>query len=300
MEADSTTAVLEPAAEAEDTPPPASEESASPTATDEREAEISAQMNALIRGQLTQQQDSSSKPDADDAGMTDTEAQDGASDPAGTVKPSDAQATGKGRRGAAAEIERLSGEVTRLTKALDDLQPKMPDASEEAKAKALETEARYRKLLVKPESDQDWTSEDIQFLEAEKQRRALVPELQQQYETVLDADRKALAEWAESTVQTRWNRVKADLSSTLTLPGVTDEIKAQLLAAPLSEQVLIHRRLERESIEPELKRLRDENADLKRDLLGATRAPLAGGRSAPGRTYDENTLMNTLLRGGRV
>lgn len=289
-----TAATLEnPVAEADEAQPAAVEESASPTDL----AAESATMNALLRGEAS---GPASKPTAADDDPDSTEAQDGASDPAGTVKPSEQSPAAPGRRGAAAEIARLKAENARLQQAYDAANPPPPDPSDAARAKAVETEARFRRLLLKPDTDQDWTQDDVDFLVGEKERRAKVPELTQQYETALDEAAKSWQAWAEQSVAHRWDAVKADLSTTLTLPGVTDEIKAHLLAAPLSEQILIHRRLEREAAQGEIAKLRTELSDARRGLYGATRAPVDGGRSSPGRAYNENTLMNTLLRGGRV
>lgn len=297
MEADSTTATLEsPSAEADEAPPAASEESAS-SSSDAAESNV---MNALLRGQFG---DSTSNRDAAEDGAESDEARDGEPAPTGDAKPSDA-AQGQGRRSRAAsaaqaEIERLKAENERLQKAYDEANPPPPDASEEARKAHLDREMRYRRLRDKPASDTDWTPEDVDFLEKEQQRRAIVPELTEHYETVRASDWQTMQQWAEKELSNRWDAVKADLSSTLALPGVTPEIKAQLIAAPLSEQIHIHRQLEREAASGEIKQLREQVADLRRDLYGAVRAPVGGGRSSPGGTYDESTVMNRLIRGGR-
>lgn len=288
MEADLT---QDPVAEADEAQPSPSEESASPS---DPTAEANA-MNAMLRGLVNP--DPASKPDGDQDGDDSTSAQDGASDPTGTVKPSEQPAPG--RRGAAAEIARLKAENERLQQAYDAANPPSPDPSDEARAKAVETETRFRRLLMKPDNDLDWTQDDVDFLVGEKEKRAKVPELTQQYEASLDANAKAWQEWAEQSVAHRWNAVKAELSSTLTLPGVTDEVKARLLTAPLSEQILIHRQLEREAADAEITKLRNDLSAARRDLYGATRAPMNGGRSSPGRTVNENDYMNSMLRGGR-
>ncbi len=288
------TAVLEqPEAEAVAAQPDASAESASQPTSD---AQQSAAMNALLRGGL-QVDGSTSNPDATDLDTADADAGPGVSAPTGDVKPGDARAPG--RRGAAAEIARLKAENERLQAAYDAANPPPPDASEETRKAILEREQRYRGLAAKPWEDSDWTQDDIDFFQDEQKRRAVAPELRQHYETVLEADRKAWSTWAEQSIQQRWDAVKADLSTTLALPGVTPEIKAQLIEASLSEQVLTHRRLEREIADREIRKLREELSEARRDLFGSTRAPLGGGQSSAGRTYDENTYMNNLLRGGR-
>lgn len=286
------TATLDPAAEAESSSSAASEASASP-APDTTPTE-NAQMNALLRGGLSLDvPGSASKSDTDDDDG-EVDAQDGASAPTGDVKPSGQT----GRRGAAAEIARLKAENERLQRAYDEANPPPPDASEETRKAALETESRFRRLLVKPESDPDWTHEDVAFLEGEKQRRALVPELQQHYETVLadDLEKQTVRvnEWA--------GRIRAkmleDYGSAKDLPGVDE---AAIRAAPtFADRDRIVYAAGRAQADAEISRLRDELADAKRDLFGAVRTPMNGGRSSPGRTYSENDYMNTLLRGGRA
>jgi hypothetical protein len=293
------TQTIDPAAEDEAQPSESPEASASQEGATPGDIspESRAQMNSLIRGLAGQPSPglTSNSGDQDDE-ESDDQAQDGASaSNVGDVNPPGEPSRPLGRRGSAREIERLNGEVERLNQALNALNPPQPDPSETARAAATERETRYRRLLVKPESDADWTHEDIQFLETEKQRRALFPEVQRQHEAALAADREALRREYEGA----WGEIKRDLSSTLSLPGVTDEVKTRLLAAPLSEQILMHRRLEREALEPEIRKRDEEIAALKRDLYGATRAPISAGRSSPGRTYSENDLMNTLIRGGR-
>lgn len=296
MEADATATLERPDVPAEETPPAASEESASPP-SDDISPESRAQMNALIRGGVGRL-DSTSKPDAAEASADAAETPDGESAPAGDVKPSDAAALGPGRRGAAAEIDRLKAENERLTKALDAANPPPPDASEEARKAALETESRFRRLLMKPESDADWTPDDISFLETEKQRRAVAPELQQHYDTVLEADRASLQKLYDDTVNGFWAHVRSDMASAKDVPGVDyDAVKS---ARTFAERDRLMYAAGAASHEPELKKLREENADLRRDLFGATRAPMSGGRSSPGRAYSENEYMNRLLRGGRA
>lgn len=292
MSPDTGTATLEaPAAEAEASPSAVVEESASPASNDTTPQE-SAHMNALLRGALPADRDSASKPTTDEDNA-DTAGQDGASAPTGDVKPSETP----GRRGAAAEIAHLRAENARLQKAYEEANPPPPDASEEARAKAIETETRFRRLLVKPESDSDWTHEDIAFLEGEKQRRALVPELSQHYEAVIEADRQALAQEHEAKVAGFWAHVRADMASARDVPGV--DFEAVKAARTFAERDRLMYAAGQAASEPELKKLREENADLRRDLFGAVRAPVQGGRSAPGRTFSENDYMNTLLRGGR-
>lgn len=289
-------AAPEPAAEPIEPSAPPPEASAAPSASDvklERQASPEhATMNALLRG-LLPPTDAASKSDAEDAAPE----SDGASaGPESGVKPSEGQ--GPSRRGAAAELERLRAEVARLEDELRAARPPDADPSEEARARARETEARYRRLAHKPESDPDWTHEDIQFLEREKQRRAVVPELTEHYRTVLEDDLRAHREAYEGWVSGFKAHVARDLASAAELPGVDlDAVKA---APTFADRDRLVYAAGRAGAEAEAARLRDEVADLKRELLGRGPRPLSGGRSAAGGAgYDENAIMNALLRGGR-
>lgn len=287
MEADQTLA--SPAPDAPEAPPSSSEESASPPAQDE--AQVSATMNALLRGVIPG--GSASNPDADDESDAG-----GESAPPGDVNPSDAAAAGKlGRRGAAAEISRLAAENARLNAALETLQPKVSDPTDEAQKAAVEREQRYRRLLVKPDNDNDWTSDDWDFLASEKQRRALVPELQQQYEAVLADDLKAHRDAYDGWVSGFKRAFLDDLASAKDVPGV--DFEAVQKSKSFAERDRLMYTAGRAQLEPENKTLREENAQLKRELYGVPSGVLNGGRSAAGRTFNENTFMNTLLRGGR-
>lgn len=294
---EATETLASPAAEAAESQPAASEESAS-SSSEATTAQSNAFMNAMLRGQLAEITDPASKSDTADADDDADSESDGVSASSGDVKPSDAPTQGKGRRGSAAEISRLAAENARLQQTLEQLQPKLPDASEEARTAAIEAENRYRRLLVKPDSDYDWTHDDIQFLADEKQKRALVPELRRHYDTVLEADLKARETEFASKHQGFQQYVLQGMAAVKDLPGVDfDAVKA----APdfVARERLIYA-AGAASNESEIKSLRDENAQLKREMLGSTRAPLNGGRSSPGRTYDPNDVMNTLIRGGRA
>lgn len=284
-----------PTAEADESPAVSSEESAHPSSEPEVSPDAVAHMNAMIRGGVDSV---ASKPDET------AEDDDPDSEPGGEsassegVKPSDAPASGKGRRGAAAEIARLAAENARLQQTLDTIAPKPPDPSEEARTAAIAKEQRFRRLLMKPDTDQDWDADDWHFLQTEKTERALVPKLVQHYDTVIAEDLKAHEAAYDGKYQGFQNYVLQGMEAVKGLPGVNFEA---IQAAPdfVARERLIYA-AGAASKEAEAKLLRDENAELKRDLYGATRAPLNGGRSSPGRTYSANDTMNNLIRGGRA
>lgn len=291
----------DPVAESEDAASAVSEESASPQtgSDDDISPESVAQMNALIRGQIAAavQAGSASKPETDDAGEA-GDAQGGESAPSGDVKPSDQPGQQPGRRGAAAEIERLSGEVARLTKLLDEANPPPPDASEESRKAAWEREQRYRKLAAKPWKDADWSQDDVEFFTTEQERRALFPEIFAQHQVALDQDLQEHERAYQAKHEAFQAYVLDGMEAIKGLPGVDfDAIKA----APdfRAREQLIYR-AGQASKEAENRQLRETIADLRRDALDGTRAPIAGGRSSPGRAVDTDTYMNTLLRGGRA
>lgn len=186
----------------------------------------------------------------------------------------------------------LAAENARLQEALTSANPPPPDASEEERRQIEADERRYRDLLLKP--DHELSAEDYQWREDQKELRAKVPHLQKQYEAALEVDRATLQQQYDAA----WNAVKADLTATLSFPGVTDEVKAQLLKAPLSEQVRLHRQLERRQVEAEqadeIARLRKDNERLQGELLASTRAPVDGGRSGSPTLFDMDDVIRRM------
>lgn len=286
---------LNPAAEATDAPPAAPEESASQAAP----AGVSdnAFMNAVIRGGVATLE-TASKPDADEFGDDGADSTGGESAPvaqaAGDVKPPEKPPTG--RRAAAAEIERLNAEVARLTQAVEAANPPPPDATEENRKAILERETRFRTLVMKPDTDADWNQDDYNWLQEEKQRRAIAPELRQHYDTVIEADKAALRQQHEAERVEFWERVGQDMASGAELPGVDI---AALKAAPnfAARDRLIYAAATAIR-DAEVKGLRDQIGDLQRQLFGTVRPPLNGGRSGGPATFDEKTFMNAIIRRG--
>lgn len=288
--------VQTPAAEPVDAPPEAPEESASPEPSDDRDSAV---MNALLRGQLAGQ-GSASNRGADGDGADDGDAADGEPAQSRDAKPNDQPGGRRSRRAAEAEarIAELQAERDQLAARVAEMAPPPPDASEEARKAILESEARFRRLLAKPDDDPDWTHEDYQWLQDEKRKRAAVPELRQHYDTVLEQDRAALRDSFESERVAFWNAVTADMASGAELPGVDlDALKAAPNFAARDRLIYQAALATRDD---EVKRLRNELADARRHLLGEVRPPLNGGRSTAGATYDENAFMNSLIRGGRA
>ncbi len=283
MEQDATTGALAEAAEDSAPQPEVSAAVADPS-------ESTALMNAMIRGEL---EAVASKPggDADDE---DADATDGVSAQSG-VKPNDT-AKPIPRRRAAAEIERLTAEVEQLKAQLAP--PVPPDATEEARAAILEAEDRYRRLLAKPDDDADWTQDDYAWLQDEKRKRAIVPEVTRHFETVLERERAAARDEVEQERRQFWSHVASDLASAEELPGV--DLQA-IKAAPdfRTRDRIVYAAAEAKSAET-IRDLRAELADAKRQLLGAVRPPLSGGRSSPGRTFDPTSVMNELIRSVRA
>lgn len=272
-----------------------SEESASQSAATSSAADISATMNALIRGTLPPSpDDSTSKPDDDIADFFGSKP-DGESAPSGDVKPDDGSAPG--RRGAAAEIARLKAENERTQAELDALKPKPVDASAEAQRTARDREQRYRRLRDKPDTDQDWTSDDWDFVQSEKQKRAAVPELQQHYDAIVADDLKANEDAFNGWVSNFRRGLLADMATAADVPGV--DFAAVKAAKTFAERDRILYDAGAASRATELKTLREENAQLKRERRGDVRVAVSGGRSSPGRTQDVNGFMNDLIRQGR-
>lgn len=283
------------AADAEASATAPSEESA-PAAAAEAAAQENAFMNAIIRGATADVVAAgASKPD--DAGADDfePEAADGASaapgpQPDAGVKPPAERLT---RRGAAAEIERLNARIAELEASTA---PPVPlDASEQERQAILDAEDRYRRLLAKPDDDPDWNQDDYVWLQDEKRKRALLPDVTRHYETVIERERRLAQMAVEQERQAFWASVGQDLASAAELPGVDLEaLKKAPTFADRDRMVYAAATARRDG---EIKALREELADAKRQLLGIVRPPLNGGRSAPGRTYDENGFMNGLIRG---
>lgn len=282
-----------PVADAADAPPPAPEESASPADTTSSDSAV---MNALLRGVLP---GSASNQDADDDDAEDVAAANGEPAQSRDAKPNSQQPGRRSRRAeeAAQRLSALEAENARLQSQLTELVPPPVDASEEARKAILASEDRFRRLSAKPVSDTDWQGDDWDWLESEKQRRALVPELRQHYETITEADRRVLRENAERERTEFWSRVGQDLATAEELPGV--DIEALKKAPNFATRDRLVYAAAVATRDAENRALREENAQLKRDLFGSVRQPLNGGRSAGGAAMDENAYMNTLLRGGR-
>ena len=283
------------AADAEASAPAPSEESAPAAAVEAAAAQENAFMNAIIRGATADVVAGASKPDDAVADDFAPEAADGASaapgqQPDAGVKPSSERLT---RRGAAAEIERLNARIAELESSTAP--PVPPDASEQERQAILEAEDRYRRLLAKPDDDPDWSQDDYVWLQDEKRKRALLPDVTRHYETVIERERRLAQMSVEQERQAFWASVGQDLASAAELPGVDLEaLKKAPTFADRDRMVYAAATARRDG---EIKALREELADAKRQLLGVVRPPLNGGRSAPGRTYDENGFMNGLIRG---
>lgn len=277
-----------PVAEPTDAAPAPSEESASqaaPPAADQSSTDI----DDWIRGKAL-----GPGPTSNPGGVVPTAemdaADDGASasDPSGDVKPSDQPGQPKpGRRGAAARIAELEAENARLQQAFEEANPPPPDATAEAQQAIRDREARYRRLLVKPDTDVDWTNEDYDFLQSEKQRRAIVPEIQQHYETVLADD---LA--AHQTAYTGWVKgfqdyILTGMEAVKGLPGVDfDAIKA---APGFPERERLIYDAGKAASAAEVQRLQTELSQARRDLAGSAPRPINGGASPPSGSYDIDT-----------
>lgn len=289
MEADLTPT---PAAEAVDVQPESPEESASPSTAPTQE---DAFMNAIIRGMAP---DSSSNPDDDGDGDSEPMAADGQPAPTGDVQPTSRQPGRRSRRAeeAAQRLTALEAENAQLQARVAQLDPPPPDATEESRKAILASEQRFRTLDAKPDDDPTWTTDDYVWLQDEKRRRAVVPELREHYDTVIEADRAALRTQHETERQQFWNAVTADMASGADLPGVDmDALKKAPNFASRDRLIYAAAAATRDA---DIRRLRDENDDLKKQLFGSVRPPLNGGRSAPGRTYDEDGFMNSLMRNG--
>jgi hypothetical protein len=287
VESDQTQAPPAEAADASLTPAP--EDGASSASPHQQTASISdSDMDAAIRQlagsrsplppELDSQTAADAAADVTDAVQTDAASPDGVR-PTGQVKPRLSKVELAEQKAA-----ELAAENARLQQALDAANPPPPDASEEARAQYLADEQRYRDLLNVP--DHELSSEDYTWREDQKDLRRKVPHLQQQYEAVLQRDLEA----HQQAYARAWDGVKADLATTLALPGVTDEVKARLLKAPLSEQIRTHRLLERRIVESEqadeIARLRKDNERLQHEAMASTRAPVEGGRSGNPSLFD--------------
>ena len=295
MEPDATTPI--PAADAPAAPTPAPEESASGNPADA--PQVTAAMNAMIRGELQQvAAGSSSHSDADVASAADADAADGEPAQPRDAKPASEQPGRRSRRAeeAAQRIAALEDENEQLKAQLAPTVP--PDASEEARKAILDSEDRYRRLLAKPDDDPDWTQDDYSWLQDEKRKRALVPDLTRHFETVLERETRLAAEATEQEKRQFWDAVGRDLASAEELPGV--DIEALKKAPTFADRDRLVYAAAKAANAAENRALREENADLKRQLLGVVRPPLNGGRSSPGRTYDAASVMNNLIRNARA
>jgi len=254
---------------------------------------VVAQMNAAIRGELLKVV-SASKSDTDE-GTDDAEGSDGESTPSGDVKPSDARQPG--RRGAAAEIERLKAENARYKADLEAANPPPPDASEEARKAIIATEQRYRDLNHRPDTDPIfYEGDNWAWLQEQKAKRAVAPELRQHYDTVLEADRAALRAETESFQHRVLNTIAGQIVTLAALPGVDGEALKRESSFEMQGRMLYD--AGRATAAEETKRLRDELAEAKRELYGSLPRTLNGGRSAPGRSVNPDAYMNDVIRNG--
>ena len=285
------------AADADDARPAESEESAS--ASESAPSQEDAFMNAVIRGQTDTLASTSNQDDAGDEAES-ADAADGEPAQSRDAKPTDQQPGRRARRAeeAAAERKRLSDENEALKARIAELVPTPPDATEETRKAILAAEERFRRLSLKSLDDQDWADGDFDWLEGEKKRRAVAPELRQHYDTVLEADRAALTESFKAAENRFLNGQAQQIRRLSAKPGIDTaafiaegsyEIQGEMLYAAGAA-----------TRDAENRALRDEIGDLKRQLLGQVRPPMNGGRSSPGRTYDEDSVMNALIRGGRA
>jgi len=285
------------AADAPASAPPPSEESA-PVAAAEAAAQENAFMNAIIRG-ATADAANGATLNQDD-GADGAEADDDANgEPARSqrdAKP-DGQQLGRRSRRAEEAAQRLAALEAENEQLKAQLAPPIPqDASEQERAAILASEDRYRRLLAKPDDDADWSQDDYVWLQDEKRKRALLPDVTRHFETVIEQERRLARESVEREQAAFWAQVGNDLASAADLPGVDLEaLKKAPTFADRDRMVYAAATARRDG---EIKALREELADAKRQLLGIVRPPLNGGRSAPGRTYDENGFMNSLIRGG--
>lgn len=201
-----------------------------------------------------------------------------------------------GRR--ARKAQEAQQRIAELEAEIATLRPPVVDASEEARQKRIAAEQKFRTLNAKPDDDADWTTEDWNWLQEEKRKRLLFPEVQQQVEATIELERQAV----QDERQHFFDRFREDMGSTLTLPGIDDATRAALVKEPsFAAQVLIHRKAEREAVtaqfRDEVAALRAENADLKRQMLGGTVAPpTAGMPSSAAPTFDMNSWIRQIAR----
>lgn len=284
MESDATTPVAD-AADAQPVPAPEESASATPSPSDSGHAF----MNAMIRGEAATAAATSSNPDAARVDADEADAATGEPAPSGDAKP-------MGRR--ASKAAEAAARIAELEARVAELSPVPPDASEEARKAILDAEDRYRRLLAKPDDDGDWSQDDYVWLQDEKRRRALVPDITRHFETVVERERRVARETVEAERNEFWQRVGQDLAAAGELPGVDlDSLKA---APSFADRDRLVYAAGRAAGAGELRALRDELADAKRQLLGIARPPLSGGRSSPGQTFDPNDFMNNLMRGARA
>lgn len=287
MEADQTQVLPSEAPDASLTP---GAENAASSASPPSPTDSSVDMDVVIRQMAGSRSVPISQPDsqaAADAAPADGDAPNGAQPTDGSGQPAPQKPRLSKVELAEQRAAELAAENTRLQQALEAANPPPPDASEEARKAHLERERRFRDLNARPDDDPIFNEGDnYGWLQDEKRRRAVAPELQQQYEAVLQEDIAANRRAFEDA----WNGIKTDLSTTLTLPGVTDEVRTRLLQAPLSEQIRTHRQLERRIVQAEMAdeiaRLRKDNERLQNEAMASTRAPIEGGRSGSPTLFD--------------
>lgn len=283
MEAD-LQAQSSPVAESIDATADLSGESASPSSQEIATPGEAFDMDAFIRGRAFGASDPTSNPDGVVPTAEMEADRDGEPAPTGDVKPSD-QPGQRGRRGSAARIAELEAENARLKQAYDAANPPPPDASEETRKAILAREQRFRDLNGRASDDPTLYQQgpdgkvNADWLDEEKKRRSIAPELRQHYETVLTEDLRSHQEAFEGQTRGFQTYVLQGMEAVKDLPGVDfDAIKA----APdfVARERLIYQAGANASA-AEATRLRNENQQLRRELGGAIPKTLNGGQSPP-------------------
>lgn len=279
-------------------------------------------MNALMRGTVSP--DPSSSNPAPTAETTDAQsAAESTSESVEAVQTAEPQDSGKplGRRATKAEADKARIAVLEAQLAERD-----PDRLRDQIRQELTTEqaqqavgdqqaadaALYRELADLPSDHSRLYATDRvdddgnplanwQWIDNQRKLIAGYPKVKAHYESTLANERAALAAERQGHEQEFAAHVWGEIQKTLGLPGIDETATAALMKAPWSEQVRIHRAAERQVVEAEhaaeLARLTKENDELKRDALGAVRAPIAAGMpSGTGGVVSESEFMNNLMR----
>jgi hypothetical protein len=239
-----------------------------------------------------------SKPDAQPA-SADDDGQDEASAPDDGASKSSHDTSGISRRKAPQRIAELEAENQRLQSALAEVNPPPPDPDEERRKAYLDNETRFRSLIALPDDDPRLAeSDNWSWLQEEKRRRAVAPELAQQYETALEAERQRLEDDYARRGQTFLGHLRSQVKSSLDLPGIEPDERTTLeTTTDWLDHVLIQRAAERRVTEArfmdENARLRKENEQLRRESFGRARVPVDGGRATGGPSQRD---MNEVMR----